>query len=138
MNIDVRVGECAEVDQFLDQQLSRDARSKGFTWSPVGFSVTIGDERQTVGALTGHINWEWMYIEKMAVAAGHRQLGWGTQLLDRADQVAADRSCRGIWVDTFSFQSPEFYLKHGFVEVGRIKDFPPGHDRVFFQKRLLD
>jgi hypothetical protein len=42
----------------------------------------------------------------------------------------------GVWLDTFDFQAPEFYRQHGYVEFGHIDDYPPGHKRYFFQKRL--
>ena len=42
----------------------------------------------------------------------------------------------GIWLDTFDFQAPEFYKKLGFSQFGEIVDYPPGHSRHYFQKRL--
>jgi hypothetical protein len=42
----------------------------------------------------------------------------------------------GIWLDTFDFQAPDFYRGHGFTEFGKLSDYPPGHQRYFFQKRL--
>ena len=39
------------------------------------------------------------------------------------------------WLDTFSFQGPEFYPKFGYREFGRL-DYPPDHQRIFLQKRL--
>jgi len=37
---------------------------------------------------------------------------------------------------THTFQAPGFYRKQGFVEVGRIPDYPRGHAQVWFVKQL--
>jgi hypothetical protein len=34
------------------------------------------------------------------------------------------------------FQAPEFYRALGYSEFAQINDYPPGHRRFFFQKRL--
>ena len=58
-------------------------------------------------------------------------------MLFRSD-LAREKECVGIWLDTFSFQAPAFYQKMGYSELGQIVDYPPGHRRHFFQKRLID
>ena len=62
----------------------------------------------------------------------------GTKLMQMAEDLAREKECIGIWLDTFDFQAPEFYRKHGYSELGQIPDFPPGHKRFFFQKRLIN
>jgi ribosomal protein S18 acetylase RimI-like enzyme len=57
--------------------------------------------------------------------------------MQRAEDLAREKDCVGIWLDTFSFQAPEFYKKLGFSECGEILDYPLGHKRHFFQKRLI-
>ncbi len=53
-----------------------------------------------------------------------------------AEHEARQRGLVGIWLDTFSFQAPVFYEKLGFKEFGQITNFPPGHSRTFYVKRL--
>ena len=59
------------------------------------------------------------------------------QVMALAEAEAVRRNLRGIWLDTSTFQAPDFYPKFGFVECGRITGYPPGHDRIFFVKRLI-
>ncbi|MNJ78333.1 hypothetical protein D3C77_760620 [compost metagenome] len=54
-----------------------------------------------------------------------------------AEDLAREKGCVGIWLDTFDFQAPGFYQKLGFTEFGQLEDFPPGHKRFYFQKRLV-
>jgi hypothetical protein len=37
---------------------------------------------------------------------------------------------------TFDFQAKEFYVKNGYVVIGEIIDFPKGHKRIYFSKKL--
>jgi hypothetical protein len=52
-----------------------------------------------------------------------------------AEARALERGCHSAWVDTFSFQAPGFYPKLGYQAFGEL-DYPPGHKRIFLQKRL--
>lgn len=40
-------------------------------------------------------------------------------------------------LDTFDFQAEGFYLKHGYQTIGEIMDFPKGHRRTYFSKKLI-
>jgi hypothetical protein len=40
------------------------------------------------------------------------------------------------YLDTFSFQAPDFYKKLGYEVFGELQDFPHGHQRYFMKKRL--
>ncbi len=61
----------------------------------------------------------------------------GSRLMQMAEDLAVEKGCAGIWLDTFDFQAPDFYRRHGYTEFGQqIDDYPPGSKRFFFQKRL--
>jgi hypothetical protein len=61
---------------------------------------------------------------------------FGQELLHLAEARARERGCHSVWLDTFSFQAPEFYPKFGYREFGRL-DYPPDQQRISFQKRLI-
>jgi len=46
------------------------------------------------------------------------------------------RGAKKAYLDTFSFQSPDFYKQHGYQVFGELQDFPPGNQRYFFTRRL--
>ena len=91
---------------------------------------------ELIAGLNGQTNWQWLFVKLMWVGDGHRYKGLGTKLLEAAEQEARRRSCAGVWLDTFSFQSPDFYKKHGYAELGKIDNYPYGHKRHFFFKNI--
>lgn len=94
-----------------------------------------GDE-QVLGGLSGKLLYRWMFIELLAVPEQARGQGVGSRLMAMAEEWAREKNCVGIWLDTFDFQAPEFYRSLGYSEFGHIDDYPPGHRRFYFQKRL--
>ena len=102
----------------------------------VGILLRDPASQEVVGGLYGEISFGWLFIELLSIPDQMRTQGTGTRLMRAAEDLARERGCEGIWLDTFSFQAPGFYRKQGFTEFGHIADFPPGHKRHFFHKRL--
>ena len=102
----------------------------------VGILLRDPDTQEVVGGLYGKISYGWLFVELLSIPDLMRTQGTGTRLMRAAEDLAHEKGCQGIWLDTFSFQAPGFYRKLGFSEFGHIDDYPPGHQRHFFQKRL--
>ncbi|WP_392890238.1 GNAT family N-acetyltransferase [Pseudomonas migulae] len=94
------------------------------------------DQGEILGGLYGRFFYQWLFIELLSVPEQARGEGMGSKLMGMAEDLAREKECLGIWLDTFDFQAPEFYKKLGYSELGQIVDYPPGHKRFFFQKRL--
>ena len=88
------------------------------------------------GGVRGQTYWSWCTIDVLSVAEPYRHQGIGSRLLASTEEIARARGCIGIRLDTTSFQAPAFYRRHGYTEFGRIEDYPPGHTRHWFMKRL--
>jgi GNAT superfamily N-acetyltransferase len=102
------------------------------------FAFFVRDEATdaVLGGLHGRILYRWLFIELLVVPEQARGQRMGGQLMEMAEDFARERSCVGIWLDTFDFQAPDFYRKHGYQAFGHLEDYPLGHKRLFFQKRL--
>jgi GNAT superfamily N-acetyltransferase len=100
--------------------------------------VLARDERgEIAGGLFAEIQLKWLRVQIMAVSPARRRAGIGTLLLRQAEAEAVQRGCTHAYVDTMSFQSPEFYRRCGYVEVGRLPDWDShGHDKYFLIKPL--
>jgi GNAT superfamily N-acetyltransferase len=100
-------------------------------------TVLARDADGTVrGGLLGLTYWNWLFIDWLWMAREMRGHGIGGQLLDRAETIARERGCKNVYTDTFDFQAPGFWARHGYIEAGRLQGMPLGHARVWFQKAL--
>ncbi len=90
----------------------------------------------SVGGLTARISYSRMFVELLFIPEHLRGTGLGRQLIERAEDVARQHGCTGIWLDTFTFQAPGFYQKLGYTVFGELRDYPPGFSRFFLHKPL--
>ena len=93
-------------------------------------------DRAIHAGLIGHCYAGWLFISLLWVHADLRRSGIGSRLIAAAERHAVEFGCHSAWVDTFSFQAPNFYPRFGYREFARL-DYPPGHHRIFLQKQLL-
>jgi GNAT superfamily N-acetyltransferase len=93
---------------------------------------------QNLGGLWGQLYYDWLFVELLFVPDHLRGEDFGSHLLAKAEELARQKSCAGIWLDTHSFQAPAFYVKQGYETFGMLDDYPKGEKRFFFRKLLDD
>ena len=99
--------------------------------------IVLRDESgETLGGLIGDTYYGWLSVSLMYVREDLRGQGYGEKLLLRAEEEARSRGVKNVFLDTFSFQAPDFYQKLGYRVFGELVDFPPGHTRHYLTKRL--
>ncbi|MEU6810869.1 GNAT family N-acetyltransferase [Streptomyces sp. NPDC046831] len=87
----------------------------------------VDEAGNLAGGLVGHTWTTWLHVDLLWVDARHRGRGMGSRLLARAERTARhERRCRGARLETWDFQAPEFYRRHGYKVVCAIPDYPPG------------
>lgn len=89
-----------------------------------------------VGGVDGHTRWQWLYVSHLWVEERLRGRGVGRRLMTLVESEAIQRGCGGSWLDTFSFQVPQFYEALGYQQFGELRDFPPGSNRIYLRKHL--
>lgn len=112
-----------------------EAARPGADYQPFAFFLRDADG-SIQGGLSGVTLYEWMHVQYLAVAEQARGGGWGAKLMDEAERWGRKRGLKGMWLDTFEFQVPDFYRKLGFVDFGIIENHPEGSRRIFFKKQF--
>ena len=79
----------------------------------------------------------WLHVNNLWVHGELRRQSIGRTLILEAERQAIERGCHSAWLDTFSFQAPEFYRQLGY-EVFGLLDYPPSHKRIFLRKQLKE
>lgn len=95
------------------------------------------DDGAIIGGLNGRILYSSLYIDLFWVHEKARGKGVGKSLLQAIEADAKKHLLETIFLDTFSFQAPEFYEKYEYLKVGELKNYPRrGITRFFYQKTI--
>lgn len=95
------------------------------------------ENSRKLAGLTGEIFGNWLCIQFLFVSEQLRGQGIGSKLLQAAKSEAKQRDCKYAFVDTFSFQAPIFYKKHGYQEVFTLEEYPYTEKRYYYTKNLF-
>ncbi len=94
------------------------------------------DDNIIIGGLLGVSFGNWLHISDFWVSEDHRGKSIGSDILSAAEKEGIARSCIGVTLDTYSFQSLEFYLKRGYVQFGSLSGYANKFERHYLQKKL--
>ncbi|MEW7277526.1 GNAT family N-acetyltransferase [Aquimarina sp. 2201CG1-2-11] len=107
-------------------------------WTPLEFVAIDKNGTEVGGILSGIGYWNGLEIKILWVKENFRNKGLGTRLLRHVESIAKNKGATISILDTFDFQAENFYVKNGYIEIGKIDNFPEGHKRIYFSKRLDD
>lgn len=101
------------------------------------FSIFLkNDSGKVFGGIQAFMGTDSIYIDVLQVEGSLQKQGYGTKLLDTAEQEAVKNGCVFSAVDTFDFQSEKFYLQKGYERIGELKNCWLGHSKIFLRKNL--
>lgn len=90
----------------------------GLAEDPIAFCIDHQDE--PVGMIALQLFWEQLHIKYLFVEEPFRNQGMGRHLMEHALAYGKLKGCEFAFVETMSFQAPEFYTKMGFqIEFSR-------------------
>lgn len=105
--------------------------------NPKDLGVYVNDEKgKKIAGLIGITHGNWLLIKYLWVSEKLRGRNIGSNILNQAEETARERGCKYSFLDTFSFQAPEFYKKHGYKEVFKLENYPVTGKRYYFTKTL--
>lgn len=127
-----------DVEKALNAGLAAHAAANGapaYQDCPLTFSRRDAQGRVVAG-LTGKTFWNWLYIDTLWVDPSLQKQGIGGALVAAAEKEALRRGCRAAYLWTESWEGPDFYSRLGYEQFIALADFPVGHKRMGFMKRL--
>jgi len=93
-------------------------------------------ESHVVGGLRAIVAMHWLRVEVLFVDENQRRTGIGSTLLLEAERLAREMGAKNAALETFDWQGPAFYAKHGYVEAGRIDGYAGGYYLALMAKPL--
>lgn len=124
--------------EFLVSGTSQEAfAKKGF--DPIEpFAFFIRDENQAVlGGLHGYIYYGCLYIDQLYLAPSIREQGYGSHLIQKAEELARSKNCNFITVTTMDWEARKFYEKLGYTVFYLITGYHKGSSMYCLRKDLL-
>jgi GNAT superfamily N-acetyltransferase len=105
-------------------------------WRALAALARDPDTGETLGGMIGRTSYGLMFIDTVFLPEALRGQDLGSRLLAIMEEEGARRGCQMGFLYTITFQAPEFYVRHGWQEFGRVACHPPGSARVFMSKKL--
>lgn len=104
---------------------------------PHEFAIYLRDgDGRIHGGITAFAFSDSIHIALLWVSDELRSQGYGSLLLEAAEDKAIKEKLQYAFVDTFDFQAADFYSKHGYELIGKIDQALLGHSRLFYRKKL--
>ncbi|MCZ6640840.1 MAG: GNAT family N-acetyltransferase [Gammaproteobacteria bacterium] len=138
-NFEANLESNRETIRVIHRGLSQYNARKRPDPSAAPLTLAIHDQQnQVIGGLLGRTAYGWLRIDAVWVHETFRGLGYGSSLLEQAEQIAMDRGCHSIHLDTYGFQAPDFYKTHGYEIFGELPRYPDEDDHYYFKKSLTE
>jgi GNAT superfamily N-acetyltransferase len=127
----------SEIVDAIADGLNRFNGVKGGDDHYIPFAFVMRNEAgDIVGGLSGATFFGWLSIELLWVDDAFRGKGYGSELLRQAEAFGQKRGCERAYLNTMSFQAPEFYVSQGYIEFAQLPNDGRGFRRHYFQKTL--
>lgn len=94
-------------------------------------------ENTIIGGIRGTLNNSgWLYIIAIWVDAEYRKKGYGTLLMQSMEKEARANGGTNSYLNTISFQAPEFYKRLGYEVFATLDNFHLDYRKIFLKKKL--
>jgi GNAT superfamily N-acetyltransferase len=89
-----------------------------------------------LGGFRGEIHFHWLFINVLFVEERERGKGLGARLLTEGEARAKAEGARHSRLETFEWQAPGFYLKHGYRELVKMSNYYQHYSLSLMVKEL--
>lgn len=95
------------------------------------------DNTEYLAGMSLEYYWGMMHINYLWVDEKLRGKKIGEKFIEIATKLAIEEKCTIIYLETFSFQAPNFYKKYDFKEFAKLENVPEEGIQLYFMKKLL-
>jgi len=123
------------LEGVLEQGLSdyNEQKTGRRDWRALAVAVNNPDSGAPVGGLLGRTTLGLFFLDLFYLPTHLRHGGIGGRALQIAEEEAIRRGCVAAALVTIDFQAPEFYARHGWEEIGRVRS-AADVERIFMRK----
>ena len=133
---EIREQDYESVASFKNGIISEFAKIRGQPFGFEQYAFEALNDGERVGVIMCEMIYDWLYVDYLAVTEAARGSGVGSQLMERVEALAGELGLRGVALDTFRYQAPDYYGARGYVECMVIPGKVQERDRIYMQKSL--
>lgn len=134
----IQINLTTEMRKEIFEQFAQHAKQQigfnGLEDEPIAFCLQINGKN--IGTCGIQLFWGQLHIKYLVVDEKYRGQGIGSKLLNHALNYGAKHECTFAFVETMSFQAPEFYQNHGF-EIELKRDGYAHNQSFYYLKKIL-
>jgi GNAT superfamily N-acetyltransferase len=126
----------------FEKQIMTGLNHQAFILKSIGqrdaaFSYVIeNDKSDFIAGVSGVNFYGCFYIDLLFVAENYRRQGYGAKLIHKAEELARQRECLFMAVNTMDFEAKPFYEQLGYEVEFERTGFEQGSS-MFFMKKML-
>ncbi len=102
-------------------------------WRALAVALNDPDSSAPIGGLLGRTTLGLFFLDLFYLPEHLRHGGIGSRALQMAEEEAIRRGCAAAALVTTGFQAPNFYARHGWEEIGRVRSVADV-ERIFMRK----
>jgi len=140
MNLNIYESTREEVGKVDNGIVEYNSSRVPFTQEPHFVSINRvirGEDDEVLAGINSVLYcWNCLYVDVLWVKEEFRDEGYGSSLLIEVENIAKEKGCKLIHLDTFDFQAKDFYIKHGFEIFGVLENCPIEHKRYYMKKNI--
>ena len=125
-------------DAFRKPILASHAIESGKPFDTDLFAFAAVENNRVLGTIEGYSLYDWVYVNYLVVDRAYRGKGIGSRLLDLVEESGRNSGRRGVQIDTFRYQAPEFYKARGYCEKMILEGREPELDRIYLALRFAN
>ena len=126
--------------EYIFKQLDNYNQSQvPFTQQPPDLPIKkcIKEGGEVVAGILAEVYcWNILHVSILWVKEECRGKGYGSALINYAEDIAIKNGSKLAHLDTFDFQARGLYEKLGYTVFGVLEDCPEGHCRYYMSKKL--
>lgn len=100
-------------------------------------SYIYEENNETLGRIVANIFWDTLNIKLFVVSENARGKGIGYKLIEYVENLAKEKGCKHVALETMSFNSYKFYLKNGYEVLGKIENSPLPNETHYYMHKIL-
>lgn len=93
-------------------------------------------EGEMIAGVVAILKGEYLDLQYLWVDDAYRKEGLGSKLLLEVERRGREEGANVINIETFGFQAPKFYPKHGYELFAETKHCVGAYSRYFYKKEL--